>query len=88
MADRTIGSLTAATTISDSDLLVMEQANEAKKVTGLLLKSYATADIIGASATTLPAGSSATASFDPQTKILVFGIPQGIEGEQGPKGDT
>lgn len=41
---------------------------------------------ISAQATTLPAGSAATATL--QNGVLALGIPQGAAGSQGPKGDT
>lgn len=46
--------------------------------------------IIGltASATTLSAGSSATAAYDDQTRVLTLGIPQGIQGLPGVDGHT
>lgn len=40
MADKTIGSLPAATTLNDPSLLVVEQEGAARKLTGLLLKQY------------------------------------------------
>ena len=40
MADSTIGSLPAASTLNDSSLLVVEQLGAAMKLTGLLLKQY------------------------------------------------
>lgn len=44
-----------------------------------------TLDNLSATATTLAAGSSATASYDGSTGVMTFGIPQGA---QGPKGDS
>lgn len=91
MADKSITDLTALDTFADSDLLVVADAsadNIAKKMTGLQLKTYATADIVSANATTLAAGASATASFNPSTKVLSLGIPQGLQGEQGIQGET
>ena len=41
---------------------------------------------IGATATTLAAGSDATASFDASTGVLTIGVPQGIQGIQGETG--
>ena len=91
MADKSITDLTALDTFADNDLLVVADAsadNIAKKMTGLQLQSYATADIVSANATTLSAGSSATASFNPSTKVLSLGIPQGLQGIQGIQGET
>lgn len=42
---------------------------------------------ITASAETLQPGSSATATFDTETKQLTFGVPKGEQGEQGEPGD-
>ena len=41
-----------------------------------------------AEAETLPAGSSASASYDSETGIMTFGIPQGEQGERGADGVT
>lgn len=41
---------------------------------------------ITASATTLEAGQSATASFDPSSKVMSFGIPRGEKGNEGAHG--
>lgn len=43
---------------------------------------------ITATATTLSPGSSATASFDPSTKVMSFGIPRGQDGGGGGGGGT
>lgn len=40
MADKTIGELTAATKITDSDLFVLEQSSEAKSLSGATLLDY------------------------------------------------
>lgn len=40
-----------------------------------------------AQATTLPAGSSASASYDAQTGVMTFGIPKGDKGDTGAKGE-
>ena len=40
MADKTIGSLPAASALDDPSLLVVEQAGSAMKLEGLLLKQY------------------------------------------------
>ena len=44
-------------------------------------------DAITAEAETLPAGSSASVSFDSETKKMSFGIPQGEKGDPGDPGD-
>lgn len=41
---------------------------------------------MSAEATTLPAGSSATASWDPDTDTMTFGIPKGADGRDGRDG--
>lgn len=41
-----------------------------------------------AEAETLPAGSSASASYDSETGVMTFGIPQGEQGERGQDGVT
>lgn len=97
MADKQISELIEATTIADVDLFVLEQDGTAKKLKGATLLDFLTLDVMSASATTLPAGSQATAVYDKATGALTLGIPQGDkgatgdtgpEGKQGPKGDT
>lgn len=43
-------------------------------------------DEITAEAETLPSGSSATASFDGETKVLTIGVPKGDKGDTGSQG--
>lgn len=44
-------------------------------------------DAITADAVTLEPGSSATAEFDPETKILTIGVPEGLKGDKGDTGE-
>ena len=97
MADKQISELIEATTIADVDLFVLEQDGTAKKLKGATLLDFVTLDVMSVSATTLPAGSQATAVYDKATGALTLGIPQGDkgatgdtgpEGKQGPKGET
>lgn len=97
MADKQIAELIEATTIADVDLFVLEQDGTAKKLKGATLLDFLTLDVMSVSATTLPAGSQATAVYDKATGALTLGIPQGDkgatgdtgpEGKQGPKGET
>lgn len=96
MADKQIAELIEATTIADVDLFVLEQDGTAKKLKGATLLDFLTLDVMSVSATTLPAGSQATAVYDKATGALMLGIPQGDkgatgdtgpEGKQGPKGE-
>ena len=97
MADKQIAELIEATQVTDADLFVLEQNGEARKLKGETLLDFLTLDVMSASATTLPAGSQATAVYDKSTGALTLGIPQGDkgatgdtgpEGKQGPKGET
>ena len=97
MADKQISELIEATTITGADLFVLEQDGTAKKLNGATLLDFLTLDVMSASATTLPAGSQATAVYDKATGALTLGIPRGDkgatgdtgpEGKQGPKGET
>ena len=97
IVDKQISELIEATTITGVDLFVLEQDGTAKKLKGATLLDFLTLDVMSASATTLPAGSQATAVYDKATGALTLGIPQGDkgatgdtgpEGKQGPKGET
>ena len=97
MADKQIAELIEATQVTDADLFVLEQNGEARKLKGETLLDFLTLDVMSASATTLPAGSQATAVYDKSTGALTLGIPRGDkgatgdtgpEGKQGPKGET
>lgn len=86
--DKVISDLTQATSINDDDLFVLQQGSAAKKLKGATLKEFVTVDVLEIDATTLPAGSEATAVYDKPTKTLTLGIPQGNTGAKGDKGDT
>ena len=84
MADKTIGDLTQAESIGNEDLFVLEQGGEAKKLKGEQLIDYVTMDVVSVTASTLPAGSPATASYNKATGVLALGIPKGDKGDNGP----
>lgn len=84
MAEKTISELTQATQITNDDLFVLQQGNEAKKLKGATLLNYLTLNVINVTATTLPAGSLATASYNKATGVLALGIPKGDKGDNGP----
>ena len=88
MADKQISELIEATTIAGVDLFVLEQDGEAKKLKGATLLDFLTLDVMSVSATTLPAGSQATAVYDKATGALTIGIPQGSKGDTGATGAT
>ena len=83
MANKQISDLTAALSISDSDLFVLQQGSQAKKLTGELLKQFIDRHVMSVTVTTLEPGSPATASFDPETGELELGIPKGMQGDAG-----
>ena len=84
MADKTIGDLTQAESIGSEDLFVLEQGGEAKKLKGEQLIDYVTMDVVSVTASTLPAGSPATASYNKATGVLALGIPKGDKGDNSP----
>ena len=88
MADKSISELTQATEVTDSDLLVLQQGNVAKKLSGSTLKNYVVLDVVSAEAQTLPTGSAATANYDKANKTLQIGVPTGLTGPTGPQGAT
>ena len=88
MADKAISDLTQALQITNEDLFVLEQSGEAKKLKGATLLDFVTLSVVSVTVTTLPAGSSATATYDKSTGTLALGIPQGPKGDTGDKGAT
>lgn len=88
MADKSISELKQATSLNDSDLFVLEQNGEAKKMMMALWKDYISRNVVSASASQLPAGSQPTATFNATTGALTLGIPQGKKGDTGETGAT
>ena len=88
LVDKPISDLTQATQITGDDLFVLEQSGEAKKLKGATLLNFVTLSVVSVTVTTLPAGSSATATYDKSTGTLALGIPQGGKGETGATGAT
>ena len=88
MADKAISDLTQALQITNEDLFVLEQSGEAKKLRGETLLKFVTLSVVSVTVTTLPAGSSATATYDKSTGTLALGIPQGSKGDTGATGAT
>lgn len=86
IVDKAISDLTQALQIANEDLFVLEQNGEAKKLKGATLLDFVTLSVISVTVTTLPAGSSATATYDKSTGTLALGIPQGPKGGTGPRG--
>ena len=88
MADKAISDLTQAVQITNEDLFVLEQSGEAKMLKGETLLKFVTLSVVSVTVTTLPAGSSATATYDKSTGTLALGIPQGSKGDTGATGAT
>ena len=88
MADKSISDLIQALQITGEDLFVLEQNGEAKKLKGKTLLDFITLNVVSVTVTTLPAGSSATATYDTSTNTLALGIPQGKNGDTGATGAT
>lgn len=88
MADKTISDLIQALQITGEDLFLLEQNGEAKKLKGKTLLDFITLNVVSVTVTTLPAGSSATATYDTSTNTLALGIPQGKKGDTGATGAT
>lgn len=88
IVDKAISDLIQATQITGEDLFVLEQSGEAKKLKGETLLDFVTLSVVSVTVTTLPAGSSATATYDKSTGTLALGIPQGSKGDTGATGAT
>ena len=88
IVDKAISDLTQALQIANEDLFVLEQSGEAKKLKGETLLDFVTLNVVSVTVTTLPAGSSATATYDKSTGTLALGIPQGSKGDTGATGAT
>lgn len=88
IVDKAISDLTQALQIANEDLFVLEQNGEAKKLKGATLLDFVTLSVVSVTVTTLPAGSSATATYDKSTGTLALGIPQGSKGDTGATGAT
>ena len=88
IVDKAISDLTQALQIANEDLFVLEQNGEAKKLKGETLLDFVTLSVVSVTVTTLPAGSSATATYDKSTSTLALGIPQGNKGDTGATGAT
>lgn len=86
--DKAISDLMQALQITVEDLFVLEQGGEAKKLKGETLLKFITLNVVSVTVTTLPAGSSATATYDKSTNTLALGIPQGKKGDTGATGAT
>lgn len=88
MADKAISDLTQALQITEEDLFVLQQGGIAKSLDGKTLLKFVTLSVVSVTVTTLPAGSSATATYDKSTGTLALGIPQGDKGATGDTGAT
>lgn len=86
MADKAINDLTQASQITDDDLFVLQQQGAAKKLKGKTLLEFLTFNVLRVSVETLPTGSQATATFNPNNGTLTLGIPRGDRGAQGTPG--
>ena len=83
MADKQITELTEATVLNSTDALVIGRGTQALKLLGSTLIQYISRNVVSVTVTTLPEGSEATASFDPNTGVLSLGIPKGDTGDAG-----
>ena len=88
MADKAITDLPQALQITNKDQFVLEQGGKAKRLEGETLLKFVTLSVVSVTVTTLPAGSSATATYDKSTGTLALGIPQGSKGDTGATGAT
>lgn len=86
MADKAINDLVQASQITDDDLFVLQQQGAAKKLKGKTLLEFLTFNVLRVSVETLPTGSQATATFNPNNGTLTLGIPRGDRGAQGTPG--
>ena len=88
IVDKAISDLTQALQITGEDQFVLEQGGVAKRLNGETLLKFVTLSVVSVTVTTLPAGSSATATYDKSTGTLALGIPQGSKGDTGATGAT
>ena len=88
MADKAISDLIQALQITNEDQFVLEQGGVAKRLNGETLLKFVTLSVVSVTVTTLPAESSATATYDKSTGTLALGIPQGSKGDTGATGAT
>ena len=88
MADKAISDLPQALQITNKDQFVLEQGGKAKRLEGETLLKFVTLSVVSVTVATLPAGSSATATYDKSTGTLALGIPQGNKGDTGATGAT
>lgn len=86
MADKAINDLVQASQITDDDLFVLQQQGAAKKLKGKTLLEFLTFNVLRVSVATLPTGSQATATFNPNNGTLTLGIPRGDRGAPGAPG--
>lgn len=97
MADKRIDELEEATSITGTDLFVLEQANTAKKLTGQTMTNFLLALANGhggistitktSSTGTNPVVDTYTITFADNT-TTTFQVTNGIKGDQGPRGYT
>ena len=78
MADSTIGNLPAASQITASDLFVLEQNGEAKKLLGSILEEYLDRNIVSVSVTSISPTTNPSATYDSATGALTLNIPRGV----------
>lgn len=97
MADKRIDELEEATSITGTDLFVLEQANTAKKLTGQTMTNFLLALANGhggistiaktSSTGTNPVVDTYTITFADNT-TTTFQVTNGVKGDQGPRGYT
>lgn len=87
MADKQISDLEAASSITDSDLFLLQQNSTAKKLLGSVLKTYLQGLGEIENATYNEATHSITLTFT-NGSTLTTGNLQGSKGDKGDKGDT
>ena len=97
MADKRIDELEEATSITGTDLFVLEQANTAKKLTGQTMTNFLLALANGhggistiaktSSSGTNPVVDTYTITFADNT-TTTFQVTNGVKGDQGPRGYT
>ena len=77
MADSPISGLPVTTVLNDADLLLLEQSNTAKKMTGETLKDYFNANVVSADASAIDPTDPPEATFDINTGNLHLDLPTG-----------
>ena len=77
MADAPISGLPETTTVGDNDLILLQQSNTAKKISGRNWKQYFNANVVSADASAIDPTDPPAATYDNLTNNLHLDLPTG-----------